>query len=192
LAVSIGQDGEPGTVAVQTSAGCAWSARSNASWITITGAAAGSGNGSLNYSVQATFAAGARTGTLTVADVTVTMTQAAFSSSFRSPFVGLWRNEDPETESITRVTIRGSGDVFVVHMWGSCIPECDWGEAQTSLADADDGVVVLAWNFSFAQNNQELHVLPDGRLRVTTHTRFTDGSGRGPYDSVDYFSRSAE
>jgi hypothetical protein len=36
LAVSIGQNGEPGSVAVQTTAGCPWTARSDTSWITIT------------------------------------------------------------------------------------------------------------------------------------------------------------
>ena len=152
----------------------------------------GSGNGSLNYSVQANFETSARTGTVTVADVTVTMTQAAFSSSSSSPFVGRWRNEDPETGANTRVSVRVSGDAFVVHMWGACIPECYWGEVQTSRADANDGVLVLAWNFTFAQKTHELQVLQDGRLRVMTHTRFTDGSGRQPYDSVDYFSRSAD
>jgi len=187
LAVSIGQDGEHGTVSVQTAAGCPWTARSNTSWITFTAGNSGSGDGSLNYSVQATFETSARTGTLTVADVTVTMTQAAFSSPFSSPFVGRWRNEDPETEEITRVSIRVSDNAFVVHMWGACIPECDWGEVQTSLAGADEGVLALTWNPSFAQTTQELQVLQDGRLRVMTHTRFTDGSGRQPYDRVDYF-----
>jgi hypothetical protein len=193
LAVSIGQDGEHGTVAVQTSAGCFWIARSNTSWITITAGDTGNGNGLLTYSVQSTFETSARTGTLTVAGVTVTMSQAAFSGSpFSSPFVGRWRNEDPETESITRVWIRGLGNVFVVQMWGACSPECDWGEAQTPRADADDGVLVLVWTPPLGQKTQELQVLPDGRLRLMTHTQFTDGSGRQPYDSVDYFSRSAE
>jgi Viral BACON domain len=192
LAVSTGQDGEPGTMAVQTTAGCPWTARSNTGWITVTAGNSRSGNGSLDYSVQATFDTNARTGTLTVADMAVTVTQSAFSSSFSSPFVGRWRNADPETESITRVSIRGSGNAFVVHMWASCDPECYWGDAQTSRADADDGVLALAWDF-FAgtiQRTQELQVVQDGRLRVISHTRFTDG--RQPYDSVDYFSRSAE
>ncbi len=193
LAVSLGQNGEPGTVGVQTTAGCPWTARSNTSWITVTAGTSGIGNGSLSYSAQANFDTSARTGTLTVADVTVTMTQAAFSSAFTSPFVGRWRNEDPETDGITRVSIRESGNALVVHMWGACIPvECYWGELQTSLADADDGVLALVWNPTFAQRTQELQVLQDGRLRVKTHTRFTDGSGRQPYDSVHYFSRSAE
>lgn len=198
LAVSIGQDGEHGTVAVQTPAGCPWTARSNTSWITITAGNPGNGNGSLTYSVQSIVETSARIGTLTVADMTVTMTQAAFSGSpFSSPFVGRWRNEDPETGSITRVSIRGLGNAFVVEMWGACIPECYWGEVQASRADADDGVLVLAWNPPFGRQTQELQVLQDGRLRVMTHTRFTDGAGRQPYerrpyDSVDHFSRSAE
>ena len=192
LAVSIGQNGEAGIVGVQTTAGCPWTAKSNTSWITITAGTSGSGNGSLSYSAQANFETSARTGTVTVADATVTMTQAAFSSSFNSPFVGRWRNEDPGTGGITRVSIRVLGDAFVVHMWGACIPECYWGETQTSLADADNGVLVLAWNFTFAQKTQELQLFQDGRLRVLTHTLFTDGSGREPYDSVDYFSLSAQ
>jgi hypothetical protein len=192
LAVSTGQDGEPGTMAVQTTAGCPWTARSNTNWIAITADYCGSGNGSLNYSVQAASETSARTGTLTVADVTVTMTQPGVGAPFSSPFVGHWRNEDPETDSIPRAWIRVPGNAFVVHMWGVCSPECDWGEVQTSLADADDGVLVLAWNHPLIPRTQELQVLQDGRLRVMTHTRFTDGSGRQPYDSVDYFSRSAE
>ena len=192
LTVSIGQDGESGTVAVQTPAGCPWTARSNTGWITITAGNSGNGSGPLNYSAQATFEAGARTGTLTVVESTVTITQAAFSSPVSSPFAGRWRNEDPETGSITRVSIRATGSAFVVHMWGACIPECDWGEAQTSMADADDGVLLLGWKPSFAERTQEVQVLQDGRLKVMTHTRFTDGTGRQPYDSVDYFSRSAD
>ena len=62
----------------------------------------------------------------------------------------------------------------------------------SDLADGLHGVLALAWTFPHAQRTQELQVLQDGRLRVMTHTRFTDGSGRQPYDSVDYFSRSAE
>lgn len=191
LAVAVGQNGEPGTVGVQTTAGCPWTARTATNWMTITAGNSGSGNGSLNYSAQANFETSVRTGTLTVADVTVTVTQAAFSSALSSPFVGRWRNEDPDTGGNTRVSIRVLGNAFVVHMWGACNPECYWGELQAPLADADDGVLALAWTHPHAQTTQQLQVLEDGRLRVMRHTRFTDGSGRQPYDSIEYF-RSAE
>jgi hypothetical protein len=64
---SIGPAGGSGTpVAVGTAAGCTWTAVSNASWITVTGGAAGSGNGTTTFSVAANPGA-ARSGTLTIA-----------------------------------------------------------------------------------------------------------------------------
>ena len=63
-----------GIVNVVTSAGCGWTAVSNASWLTFTGATTGTGNGSVNYSVAANTGA-ARTGTLTIAGQTFTVSQ---------------------------------------------------------------------------------------------------------------------
>jgi uncharacterized protein (TIGR03437 family) len=53
---------------------CTWTATSNASWITITAGSSGSGNGTVNYSVAANTGA-FRTGTITVAGQTITITQ---------------------------------------------------------------------------------------------------------------------
>ena len=63
-----------GTVAVTTAAGCAWTAVSNNSFITVTSGATGSGNGTVGFSVAANTGA-ARTGTLTIAGQTFTVTQ---------------------------------------------------------------------------------------------------------------------
>jgi hypothetical protein len=68
--------GGTGTVAVTVSAGCAWTAASNVSWITVTAGASGSGNGTVAYSVAANTTGPTRTGTLTIASQTVTVTQA--------------------------------------------------------------------------------------------------------------------
>ena len=66
----------PGTanVEVATLNGCTWSAKSNASWITITSGAQGNGNGSVVLSIAAN-SGGVRTGTVTIANVTHTITQ---------------------------------------------------------------------------------------------------------------------
>ena len=69
----------PGTVNVTTTAACAWTAVSNAPWLTVTSGAAGTGNGTVAFSVTANTGA-ARTGTLTIATQTFTLTQAAFVS----------------------------------------------------------------------------------------------------------------
>lgn len=66
--------GGSATVTVATSPGCEWTATSSAPWITIQGAAAGTGPGQLTFAVAA--AAGpARSGTLTVAGHQVTVNQ---------------------------------------------------------------------------------------------------------------------
>ena len=66
-----------GTVSVTTTAACAWTAVSNAPWLTVTSGAAGTGNGPVGFSIAANTGA-ARTGTLTIATQTFSVTQAAF------------------------------------------------------------------------------------------------------------------
>jgi hypothetical protein len=70
-----------GAVNVTAGAGCNWTAVSNVTWISITSGASGSGNGSMNYSVQANSATASRQGTLTIADQTFTVTQQGFSGT---------------------------------------------------------------------------------------------------------------
>lgn len=73
---SFGSSGGPGTVGVSAAAGCAWSAVSNDSWISISSGASGSGNGTVSYSVSANPNTNPRTGTMTIAGKTFTVTQA--------------------------------------------------------------------------------------------------------------------
>jgi PKD repeat protein/GH25 family lysozyme M1 (1,4-beta-N-acetylmuramidase) len=71
-----------GLVTVTAGAGCSWTAASNAAWITVTSGATGSGNGAVGYSVAANPAQSVRTGTLTIAGQTFTVTQAAMTCSY--------------------------------------------------------------------------------------------------------------
>jgi hypothetical protein len=68
--------GASGTVAITTPAGCPWNAASNANWVALTSAASGSGSGTVSYTVAAKTTRGGRTGTLTIAQQTFTVTQA--------------------------------------------------------------------------------------------------------------------
>lgn len=72
-----------GTVSVEGTGGCGWTAASNVPWITITSGESASGNGTVSYSVGANQAAESRTGTLTVAGLLFTVTQAGIGSDFR-------------------------------------------------------------------------------------------------------------
>jgi Putative binding domain, N-terminal/Viral BACON domain len=65
------------TVSVSTTSGCAWTAQAGAGWLSITSGASGTGSGTVAVAVAANAATSPRTGTLTVAGQTVTVTQAA-------------------------------------------------------------------------------------------------------------------
>ena len=99
-----------GTVTVSTGAGCNWTATSNAAWITITSGASGTGGGSVNYSVASNTGTTSRTGTITVAGQTFTVTQASTACSFTiSP------------TSQTFPTAGGTGSVTITTSSG-----CNW------------------------------------------------------------------
>ena len=68
--------GGTGSVTVTAGAGCNWTAVSNATFITITSGASGSGNGTVNYSVASNTGSSSRNGTMTIAGLTFTVTQA--------------------------------------------------------------------------------------------------------------------
>ena len=75
-AVSFSAAGGPASTAVTTNAGCAWTATSNASWLTVTGGSTGNGSGTVSFSVAANTGS-ARTGSLTIAGQTFTIAQDA-------------------------------------------------------------------------------------------------------------------
>jgi hypothetical protein len=72
---SVGSGGGAFTFGVTTGIGCPWSAVSNSPFITITGGASGSGNGTVSYAVAPSPGNG-RTGFITIAGQTFTVNQA--------------------------------------------------------------------------------------------------------------------
>ncbi|MEP7339870.1 MAG: putative Ig domain-containing protein, partial [Acidobacteriota bacterium] len=73
---SFAANGGTGSVTVTGAAGCAWTGVSNDAWIIITSGSSGSGSGTVNYSVAANTGA-LRSGTVTIAGQTFTVTQSA-------------------------------------------------------------------------------------------------------------------
>ena len=74
-----------GSVSVTAGSGCAWTAASSGSWLTITSGASGTANGTINYSVSANPSASARSATLTVGYAAFTLTQSAPCTYALSP-----------------------------------------------------------------------------------------------------------
>jgi len=77
---SVSSSGGSGSVNVVTTSGCAWTAVSNANFVSITSGASGTGDGTVSYSVAANTST-ARSGTLTIAGQTYTVNQSAASTS---------------------------------------------------------------------------------------------------------------
>ena len=77
---SIAASGGSASVNVTAPNGCTWTAKANDDWITITANASGSGNGAVSYSVAANTSAASRTGTITIAGQTFTVTQSGGSN----------------------------------------------------------------------------------------------------------------
>jgi hypothetical protein len=75
--ISVGAAASNGSVNVITQPGCAWTAASNVSWLSITSGSSGSGNGTVNFAVAANTSSVPLTGTLTIAGLTFTVNQAA-------------------------------------------------------------------------------------------------------------------
>jgi hypothetical protein len=73
--VSIPQNGGSGSVNVIAGAGCTWTAVSQAPWIVVTAGASGSGNGTVQFTVQARMSGGPRSGTIAIAGQTFTVNQ---------------------------------------------------------------------------------------------------------------------
>ncbi len=69
------QTGGEGSVNVSTSAGCNWTAVSNASWINISSGDSGSGSDLVNYVVRDNRTGSPRQGTITIAGLTFTVVQ---------------------------------------------------------------------------------------------------------------------
>lgn len=69
------QTGGEGNVSVNTSAGCNWTAVSNAPWINISSGDSGSGSGTVNYIVRDNMTGSPRQGTMTIAGLTFTVVQ---------------------------------------------------------------------------------------------------------------------
>jgi hypothetical protein len=73
--------GAAGSFAVKMTGACPWSAVSQADWITITSGGSGTGNGTVQFRVQANRSAQQRQGFIRVAEQTFTVTQKGTGTS---------------------------------------------------------------------------------------------------------------
>jgi hypothetical protein len=117
---SFGSAGGAGTpIAVKATAGCAWTATSSDTWITVT-PGSGTGNGTVNYSLAANPNGTPRTGTLTIAGQTFTVTQQAATTTCSYAL-------DHASQSFT--ALGGAGTPIVI----TATPRCAWTATSNAL-----------------------------------------------------------
>lgn len=139
------------TVRVSTTSTCSWTASSNASWITVTSGATGTGDGSVALSYAANTGA-SRTGTLVIAGQTFTLTQA------------------PCIYSISRDTVKMDSDGGAATINVSTGSACTWtassNESWITITAGASGTGDGAVRFTVARNNGKKR---SGTLTIAGH-----------------------
>jgi len=136
---AIAAAGGPVTIALTAPAACAWTAHANTSWISIVGAASGSGSASVTVNVAAN-SGDARTGTVSIADQTFSINQASAPCSF---------SITPASQSIA--ASGGSGTISVAAGQGcawTAVSNAAWITISSGASGAGAGTV----SFSVASN----------------------------------------
>lgn len=111
-----------------------------------------------------------------------------------TPFLGRWRNSNPNTQGITGFTIALRGEAVVIHAVGLDAP-FDWGEEVIHPhAYTADGAAMAAflvrYDFGFMESTLAGNI-NGGLIVIAAYNRFTDGSGRSDYFSREYYYNEA-
>jgi hypothetical protein len=113
---SIGAAAATGSLSVAAPAGCAWTAASDASWLTITAGVSGSGTGTVQYAATANTGP-ARTATVSIGNQAFTLTQDAVAAPSCSV-----------TVSPLTVSVGSAGGASTVAIKAAS-PSCPWTAA---------------------------------------------------------------
>ncbi len=158
-----------GTVDVTAGPGCGWTAVSNDSWITVTGGAAGSGNDTVTYTVDANPTIIARQGTITIGGATFTVDQGGAPCTY-----GL----SPTSASFTQSA--GVDSVAVTTLTGcpwTAVSNDSWIHVTGGASGSDSGTV----DYSVDQNLTAS--LRSGSMTIAGHSFPVDqAAGTVPAD----------
>jgi len=102
-----GAEAGTGTISVTAGSGCAWTAQPLDSWIDVTAGAAGSGNGTVRYAIEANPSDKDRSGTITVAGKTFRIQQAAGGPPNQPPQADA--GPDQQVYATDPVSLQGTG-----------------------------------------------------------------------------------
>ena len=134
---SVPADGDEGRVTVTAGAGCRWTAASNASWIQLSSGTSGSGNGEVEF-VAAANSGDARSGTITIAGQTFTVSQERAPQSCRYRVRPEEIEDVPSRGAFVEVDVSTSRECE----W-TAVSEADWIHIVRNARGSGDGEVIL-------------------------------------------------
>ncbi|GAA3616227.1 hypothetical protein [Microlunatus ginsengisoli] len=129
---------------------------------------------------------------------------AALASCSTPSMAGAWQNIDPNTRSLTRVSVgfecgdqvlcdtdghcTGGDSYFTLHPYGKCHPsDCDWGARRAQ--DMGSGWQRATFSYSWATKYVWVKTYTYGGrlyLRVYTWTDYTAADGRTDYSTDEW------
>ena len=126
----------------------------------------------------------------------VTVFSLSLNATSLSQFTGNWKNVKSNSRGITKI-ILSQNRGLKIQVFGSCSPkDCDWGTQKafaygrsvSSNTKRETKVITATYKKGFSIT-QLILKLRRNRLTVETFTRFTDGTKRSNYTSINTFVR---
>jgi Viral BACON domain len=152
--VSVGSNGGSATVNIATTGACSWIAVSNDGFIVLTTPSSGTGSGAITFSLAPNIGA-ARTGTLTIAGQTVTVSQDALPPN---GLVASFQLFDPATQASATTECRfrnGTGQP------STCVLR------STSVPLGTNAIVAQSWNVQYTYLTVKTITGTDPTLSIT-------------------------
>ena len=106
---SFDSEGGNGSASVAAPEGCGWTAASSDDWITITGEASGSGDGSISFTVEANMSALPRSGSLMVEDQVLNVSQTGVECFYALSRDSISFDSDEGSSSVDVTAPEGCG-----------------------------------------------------------------------------------
>ena len=173
----------------------------SSAWVSITSGASGTGNGTVNYSVQANSASSARTGTMTIAGQTFTVTQTGtnpagppkISVSARSISFGSLSTGSTSQRTVT-IRNRGKSDLLINSMTISGNNASDFSEADqcTKISAGSSCTVTVTFGPKTAgKKSATLSIASNDPRKSTVNVRLS-GSAKGSLCTYSLTSTSQQ
>jgi hypothetical protein len=166
--------GGSGSVTVTAGAGCAWTAAvaSGGTFLSITSATSGSGTGSVSYTLTANAATTARSGTLTIAGQTFTVSQAAAGCTYTL-----------SAASATAAIAGGPSTVDVITNGSNCAWTAATSDAFVSITSGAAATGSGTVGYSVAPNGAV--TFRSGSINIAGQTFSITQAGSGPSMTLD-------